>query len=43
VKYLAPFVLGHRIALTHDAKLNGKTQKQVIEQVLAGIAVPVGE
>lgn len=40
IKYLAPFVLGHRIDLTHEAKVNGKTNKSVIDSILDSVAVP---
>lgn len=43
VKYLAPFVICHRIALTHEAKINGRTPQQVMESILAGIVVPTEE
>lgn len=41
VKYLAPWVLGHRVQLTHEARVAGRTAQQVLESVIAGIAVPV--
>jgi MoxR-like ATPase len=41
IKYLAPFVLCHRIALTHEAKLAGKTPRQVMDQILGSVVVPV--
>ena len=41
VKYLAPWVLGHRVQLTHEARVAGRTAAQVLESVIAGIAVPV--
>jgi MoxR-like ATPase len=41
VKYLAPFVLSHRIALTHEARLAGKTPQKVIESILETVVVPV--
>ena len=40
VKYLAPFVLCHRIALAHEAKVQGRGEHQVIESILSSIAVP---
>jgi MoxR-like ATPase len=42
VKYLAPFVLCHRITLTHEAKLSGRTPEQVIAQILGTVVVPIG-
>lgn len=43
VKYLAPFVLSHRIALTHDAKVDGKTPDSIVKRIVDSIAVPVSE
>ena len=40
VKYLAPFTLCHRITLSHDAKVSRRTERDVINAILAGIAVP---
>ena len=40
IKYLAPFVLGHRIDLTHEAKVNGRTNEAVIQSILDSVAVP---
>ena len=40
VKLLAPHVLCHRISLAHEAKVSGRTERQVIESILSGIAVP---
>lgn len=42
VKYLAPFVLGHRITLSHDAKVAQKSAVDVLNAVIASVAVPVG-
>lgn len=41
IKYLAPYVLGHRIALTHEASINGRTPDSVIQTILDSVAVPV--
>lgn len=41
VKYLAPFVLGHRIVLSHEAKTGKKTAEQVIASILSRILVPL--
>ncbi len=41
VKYLAPFVLTHRIILTSEAKYDGKTAKQIVEQVVKQTFVPI--
>ena len=41
VKYLAPYVLGHRVILTHDAKAGGRTPQQILHDLLSNIAVPL--
>ena len=41
VKYLAPFCLCHRIALTHEAKMDGRTPRDVVASLLDSVAVPV--
>lgn len=43
VKYLAPYVLGHRIALSHNAKMEGRKPAEVIASVVSSIAVPIDE
>jgi len=43
VKYLTPFVLGHRIILNHEAKINGKTPNKIIDSILNGMIVPTFE
>lgn len=43
IKYLAPFVLGHRIILTHEARLDGKTPEQVVASILDSVTVPIAE
>lgn len=43
VKYLAPFVLCHRIALMQEAKIDGKTPQQVMTDIINSIAVPTDE
>ncbi|MDR3136707.1 MAG: AAA family ATPase [Coriobacteriales bacterium] len=40
VKYLAPFVLSHRVILTHEARIAGRDARSVIETVLDSVAVP---
>ena len=40
VKYLAPFILCHRVQISHEAKVQGRDEKQVIASILSGIAVP---
>ena len=39
VKYLAPYVLCHRLSLAHEAKVQGRTAKDIIGSILSGIAV----
>lgn len=41
VKYLAPFCLCHRIALTHEAKMDGRTPQSIVASLLDSVAVPV--
>jgi MoxR-like ATPase len=41
VKYLAPFVLTHRIILTAEAKYDGKTARQVVERIVKQTFVPI--
>ena len=41
VKILAPFVLSHRIILNPQARLRGRTPRQVMEEVVASVPVPV--
>ncbi len=43
VKRLAPYTLGHRIALTREAKSQGRISSEVIESILSSIAVPIGD
>ena len=43
VKFLVPYVLGHRISLTHDAKSNGKSAKDVLDAIVGSIAIPIEE
>ncbi|MGN0037803.1 MAG: AAA family ATPase [Coriobacteriales bacterium] len=40
VKYLAPYVLSHRITLTHEAKVNGRKPESVVGAILDSVAVP---
>ncbi len=41
IKYLAGYVLNHRLALTREDRLRGVKASQVLEEVLAAIPVPV--
>ena len=40
VKKLAPCVLRHRLTLSHEARVNGRSTDDVIAAILGGIAVP---
>ncbi len=40
IKYLAPYVLAHRITLTHEAKVAGRKPEGVIAAILDSVAVP---
>lgn len=42
IQYLAPHILAHRITLTHEATVAGKTQKDVVNAVLNSVTVPTG-
>ncbi len=41
VKYLSPWVLGHRLILTAQSRLRGQAADSVIAEVLNSVAVPV--
>ncbi|WP_010097549.1 AAA family ATPase [Ornithinibacillus scapharcae] len=41
VKYLASFVLTHRLILTSEAKYDGKTARQIVEQIVKQTFVPI--
>jgi MoxR-like ATPase len=41
VKYLAPFVLAHRIILSSEARLRGRSAEEIIADVAQRIPVPV--
>ena len=41
VKYLAPFILGHRISLTHAAKTEKKDPLEIIRGIVKDVVVPV--
>ncbi len=43
IRYLAPHILAHRLTLTHEATVAGKSQKDVVQAVLGSVAVPTGE
>jgi MoxR-like ATPase len=41
VKYLAPYVLSHRLILTHTAKTERKRPEDIIQHILGSVLVPV--
>lgn len=41
IKYLAPYVLSHRITLNHSAKTEKKRPSDIISSVVASVVVPV--
>jgi MoxR-like ATPase len=41
VKYLAPFVLGHRITLSHEAKSEGLDANTLIREIVSQVLPPV--
>ena len=40
VKFLAPFVLAHRLVLTPEAQMEGVTTEQIVAQILNEVPVP---
>lgn len=43
VKYLAPYALCHRLIISHEAKMAGRSSQDVMNSILAGIAVPYAD
>jgi MoxR-like ATPase len=41
IKYLAPYVLAHRIMPSADARLRGKTPESIVSEIAARVPVPV--
>jgi MoxR-like ATPase len=41
VKYLAPFVLSHRIIVSSEGKFEGRNEKSIVEEVIAQTKVPI--
>ena len=41
VKYLAPYVLAHRMIMTSEGKYDGATGKSIIESILKTTHIPV--
>ncbi len=40
IRFLAPYVLGHRVMLTHKAKTEKKTGSSVVEEIVRNVVVP---
>ncbi|WP_371826365.1 AAA family ATPase [Alicyclobacillus fastidiosus] len=43
VRFLAPYVLGHRLLLTADARLSGLSVRAVVQQLLDSVPVPAAQ
>ena len=43
IKYLSRYVLPHRIILSHEAKIQRKSEQDVIRNVVNSIAIPIGK
>lgn len=43
VRFLTPYVLGHRLLLTADARLSGLTPQDIVEELLTNVRVPGAE
>jgi MoxR-like ATPase len=43
IKYLAPFVLAHRLVLTTEAFARGEKSSSVLQEILASTPVPTEE
>ncbi len=43
VKYLAPYVLSHRLSLSREARIRKTGGKDIIDSILSRVAVPKGE
>ncbi|MNY70897.1 hypothetical protein D3C86_2091220 [compost metagenome] len=41
IKYLAPFVLGHRMILQMEARMDGVSIASVLATIFEGVRVPV--
>ncbi|UJL47218.1 MoxR family ATPase [Virgibacillus sp. NKC19-16] len=41
VKFLAPFVLSHRVILTSEAKYEGMTSEQVVDSIVKNTHIPI--
>jgi MoxR-like ATPase len=43
VKYLAPYVLTHRLIISPQTRLRGRTGEEIVREVVESVAVPVEE
>jgi MoxR-like ATPase len=43
VKHLAPYVLTHRLIISPQTRLRGRTGEEIVREVVASVAVPVEE
>ena len=41
VKYLAPFVLAHRVMISPQARLRGRSKEDIVAEIVSGVPVPV--
>ena len=41
VRYLAPYVIAHRLTLSHDAKIEGRQATDIVNSILGSVAVPL--
>ncbi|HEX7593577.1 MAG TPA: AAA family ATPase, partial [Anaerolineae bacterium] len=41
VKYLTPFVLTHRLIISAQTRLRGRTAEQILKDVVNSVPVPV--
>ncbi len=41
VKYLAPYVLAHRLLISPQARLRGRTREEIVAEAVASVPVPV--
>lgn len=43
IKTLVPFILPHRVLVSGEARLSGRSETDVINEILSSVAVPVSE
>jgi len=41
VKYLAPFVLAHRLLVSPQARLRGRTKEEIVSEIVSAVPAPV--